>query len=120
MSNPVETPAEHRCRRPGCGGILRSEASIKRGMSRDCDRKVRHALAAAAEAGRFTAEQQAKALAAIRSGDVRELAPGLYGVRSSRDAAQWYASDGHSCTCPAGARTHPRQCWQLLAARVAS
>jgi len=109
---------ETRCLRPGCHGILRSEASIKRGMSRDCDRKVRHALAAEAESGRFTPEQAEKADAAIRSGHVRELAPGLYGARSSRDAGQWYATDGNSCTCPAGSRSHPLRCWQLLAARV--
>ena len=87
-------------------------------MSRDCDRKVRQALAAEAERGGFNAEQQEKALKAIRSGEVKPLARSLYSVPSAKGDGTRYASDGNSCTCPDGARTHPRGCWHRLAARV--
>jgi hypothetical protein len=87
-------------------------------MSEACDRKVRQAVAAEAEAGGFSADQQAKALAAVRSGEVTVIAPGLYAVRSSKGDGTEYATDGNSCSCPAGARSHPRRCWHLLVARV--
>jgi hypothetical protein len=112
-----ETCETARCQRLGCRGILRSPESIARGMSAACDRKVRQAEAAAAERGTFNAEQQAKADAAIRSGEVKVEAPGLYSVPSSRGDGSRYASDGISCCCPAGA--HDRQCWHLLAATTA-
>jgi hypothetical protein len=118
MSNAAETPAaEHRCLRPGCKGILRSAESVARGMSKLCDRKVRQAQAIAAQAG-YSADQRAKAAAAIRSGLVTVEGPGLYGVPSSKDDGTRYASDGASCCCPAGARTHPRRCWHRLVAVV--
>jgi len=105
---------KHHCQRPGCKGILRSEASRARGMSTLCDRKVRQAEAKAAERGTFNAEQQAKADAAIRSGQVKAEGQGLYSVPSSKSDGSRYASDGTSCCCPAG--MHDRQCWHLLAA----
>jgi hypothetical protein len=107
------------CKRPGCKGILRTEESIARGMSRACDRKVRQAEACAAERGTFDARQQALADAAIRSGQVRAEDHGLYSVPSSKNDGSRYASDGISCCCPAGDRRHPRQCWHLLAATAA-
>ena len=100
------------CKRPGCKGVLRTPASIARGMSRNCDRKVRQAEAVAAKAGAYTADQQAKAAAAIRSGEVAAEGPGLYSVPSSKGDGTRYATDGRSCTCPAGARD--RRCWHLL------
>ena len=109
------TPA--RCKRPGCCGLLRSEASIARGMSTLCDRKVRQAEAKAAERGTFDARQQALADAAIRSGQVKVEEHGLYSVPSSKNDGSRYASDGITCCCPAGA--HDRQCWHLLAATTA-
>jgi len=102
------------CKRPGCKGVLRAEESIARGMSKACDRKVRQAEAKAAERGTFNAEQQAKAGAAIRAGEVKAEAHGLYSVPSSKGDGSRYASDGISCCCPAG--MHDRQCWHLLAA----
>lgn len=110
----MTTTDQHRCKRPGCKGILRTAESIARGMSLVCDRKVRQAEAAAAERGTFNAEQQAKAAAAIRAGEVKVEAHGLYSVPSSKGDGSRYASDGISCCCPAGA--HDRQCWHLLAA----
>lgn len=114
MTSTTAPATEHRCRRPGCKGILRTPESIARGMSLLCDRKVRQAEAAAAERGTFNAEQQAKAAAAIRAGEVKVEAHGLYSVPSSKGDGSRYASDGISCCCPAGA--HDRQCWHLLAA----
>lgn len=113
----TETSHEARCQRPGCRGILRCQESIARGTSKACDRKVkaeRAELIARAKEG-FTADQVAKAEAAIANGDVTEKAPGLYLVKSSR-SAELHASDGLSCVCPAGA--HDRRCWHLLAARI--
>jgi hypothetical protein len=103
--------AQVRCRRPGCKGILRTEESIARGMSKACDRKVRQAEAIAAKAG-YSADQQAKAAAAIRSGEVTVEGPGLYGVPSSKNDGTRYATDGRSCVCAAGAKD--RRCWHLL------
>lgn len=113
----TETSQQARCQRPGCKGVLRSPESIARGTSKACDRKVRAEkaeLIARAKEG-FTADQVAKAEAAIANGDVTEEAPGLYAVKSSRSAEK-YRSDGLSCVCPAGA--HDRRCWHLLAAKI--
>jgi hypothetical protein len=118
MTSTTAPATQHRCQRPGCHGLLRSEASIARGMSVLCDRKVRQAVAAETEAGGFSADQQAKALAAIRSGEATVIAQGLYAVRSSKGDGTEYATDGSSCSCPAGARSHPYRCWHLLVARV--
>jgi hypothetical protein len=84
-------------------------------MSRDCDRKVRQAEAIAAKAG-YSADQQARAAAAIRSGEVTVESPGLYGVPSSKNDGTRYAADGASCVCPAG--MNDRRCWHLLVAIV--
>lgn len=108
------TTDQHRCQRPGCTGILHSAASIARGMSVACDRKVRQAEAAAAERGTFDARQRALADAAVRAGEVKVEAHGLYSVPSAKGDGSRYASDGISCCCPAG--MHDRQCWHLLAA----
>ena len=103
------------CKRPGCKGVLRTAESIARGMSKACDRKVRQAEAVAAQAG-YSADQQAKAAAAIRSGEVAVEGPGLYSVPSSKGDGTRYATDGRSCTCPAGVKD--RRCWHLLVAAV--
>lgn len=118
MNGTEGTTGPRHCQRPGCTGILRNEESIARGTSKACDKIIRQAGAAEAGAGGFTADQQAKALAAIRSGEVRAEAPGLYSVLSSKGDGTRYATDGNSCVCPAGARQHPRRCWHLLVARV--
>jgi hypothetical protein len=112
----TENAQRAECKRPGCKGILRTGESIARGMSKACDRKVRQAEAIAAAAGGYSADQQAKAAAAIRSGLVTIEAPGLYGIPSSKNDGTRYASDGASCCCPAGARD--RRCWHLLVAIV--
>ena len=118
MTSITAPATQHRCQRPGCSGLLRSPASVARGMSVLCDRKVRQSVAAAAEKGGFSDDQKAKALAAIRSGEVTVIAPGLYAVRSSKGDGTEYATDGNSCSCPAGARSKPYRCWHLLVARV--
>lgn len=118
MTSTTAPATQHRCQRPGCKGILRTPESIARGMSVACDRKVRQTVAAAAENGGFSEDQQAKALGAIRSGEVMVIAHGLYAVGSSKGDGTEYATDGNSCSCPAGARSHPRRCWHLLVARV--
>ena len=117
MSNTAAAIHAH-CKRPGCKGILRTAESVARGMSRACDRKVRQAEAIAAKAG-YSADQQAKAAAAVRSGEVTVEGPGLYGVPSSKNDGTRYATDGHSCVCAAGAsRSRPRRCWHRLVAVV--
>jgi hypothetical protein len=108
-TNTTETA---QCKRPGCKGILRSAESVARGMSKACDRKIRQAEALAAKAGAYSADQQAKAAAAIRSGEVTVEGPGLYGVPSSKNDGTRYATDGHSCVCAAGMKD--RRCWHLL------
>lgn len=113
------TTSQHHCQRPGCHGILRSPESIKRGTSEACDRRLRQAVAAAGEAGGFNEEQQAKALAAIRSGEVQAEDRGPCSVPSSRTEER-YATDGVSCTCPAGAKRHPYRCWHLIVPIVIS
>lgn len=114
MTPTTALATEHRCQRPGCKGILRSQASIARGTSEACERKIRQAEAIAAERGTFSAKQQAMAAAAVRAGEVKVEAHGLYSVPSSKGDGSRYASDGISCCCPAG--MHDRQCWHLLAA----
>ena len=110
--------AQAHCRRPGCKGILRNAESVARGTSKACEKKVREAEALAAKSGDFTADQHAKAAAAVRSGKVTVIALGLYAVRSSKGDGTEYACDGRSCTCPAGARTRTVRCWHLLVAQV--
>lgn len=117
MTTTTETSHEARCLRPGCGRKLTSAKSVAAKLGPVCLRKVRAEqaeLIARAKEG-FTADQVAKAEAAIANGDVTEKAPGLYLVKSSR-SAELHASDGLSCVCPAGA--HDRHCWHLLAARI--
>lgn len=113
--NSTETSQQAHCQRPGCKGILRSPESIARGMSVLCDRKVRQAEALVAAAG-FKPEQVEKAHAAIRSGQVKVEDEGLLTVPSSKNDGSRYATDGASCTCPAGA--HDRRCWHLAVAIV--
>lgn len=118
--NSTDASHQARCQRPGCRGILRNAESIARGTSKACDLKVRAekaGLIARAKEG-FTADQVAKAEAAIRDGKVTAKGNGLYVVESSKDDGTLYATDGISCVCPAGARTHSRRCWHLLAPRI--
>lgn len=113
----TDTSHEARCLRPGCGRKLTSAKSVAAKLGPVCLKKVRAEqaeLIARAKEG-FTADQVAKAEAAIANGDVTEEAPGLYAVKSSRGHDR-YRSDGLSCVCPAGA--HDRRCWHLLAARI--
>ena len=116
MSNATETPASHtaRCLRPGCGRKLRAASSIAAGYGRVCARKIRAAAIAEAKAD-FTAKQVAKADELIRDGGIIQQAPGLYVVVSG-DGDRTYATDGHSCTCDAGA--HDVRCYHLLGARI--
>jgi hypothetical protein len=106
----------HRCLRPGCGRILRSAKSVALGYGPKCAAKIR--AAAIEEARRdFTDEQQAKATELIRDGGIVAQAAGLYEAVSSK-GTETYATDGHSCTCPAGAKD--RRCYHELAARILS
>lgn len=105
---------EHRCLRPGCGRVLRSAKSVALGYGPKCAAKIRKAALAEARAD-FTAEQQAKADELIRDGGIVVLAPGLYEAVSSKGDAT-YATDGHSCSCPAGAKD--RRCYHVLGARI--
>jgi hypothetical protein len=117
MMTGTENAERIECKRPGCKGTLRAPASVARGMSLLCDRKVRQAQAKAAERGTFNDKQRAQADAAIRAGEVKAEDHGFYSVPSSKRDGSRYASDGISCCCPAGA--HDRQCWHLLAATTA-
>jgi hypothetical protein len=117
MSNAAstQTPAtEHRCLRPGCGRKLTSAKSVAAGYGPVCLRKIRQAQLDEARAD-FTPEQAAKADELIRDGGIIAQAPGLFEAVSSKGDGL-YATDGRSCTCPAGAKD--RRCYHLLAARV--
>jgi hypothetical protein len=115
MSNATEIPAaEHRCLAPRCGRRLTSPASIARGYGPRCMRKIRQAALDEARAG-FTAEQQAKADELIRDGGIVPADTGLFVAMSSK-GTDTYATDGHSCTCPAGVRD--RRCYHRLAATI--
>jgi hypothetical protein len=110
MSNAAITaPAEHHCLR--CGRKLTATVGP---YGRTCARKVREAAIAEAKAG-FTEAQQDKAGELIRDGGIIAQAPGLFVAVSSKGDAT-YATDGHSCTCPAGAKD--RRCYHELAARI--
>jgi hypothetical protein len=119
MTSTTTHSQQHHCQRPGCKGILTAPASIARGMSERCDRRVRQAEAIVEKSGAFKPEQLDKARQAIRSGLVTVEGPGLYGIPSSKNDGSRYCSDGTSCVCPAGARTHPRHCWHLIIPIVA-
>jgi hypothetical protein len=110
----TDTSQQHRCQRPGCKGILRSEESRARGMSVLCERRVRQAEAIVENSGAFKPEQLDKARAAIRSGEVRMVEPGLYSVPSSKNDGSDYGTAASGCPCPAGA--HDRKCWHLAVA----
>jgi hypothetical protein len=111
---PQTTCDTHRCLRPGCGRVLKSAKSIALGYGPVCAAKIR--AAAIEEARRdFTPEQAAKADELIRDGGIVAQAAGLFEAVSSK-GTDTYATDGHSCTCPAGAKD--RRCYHLLAARV--
>jgi hypothetical protein len=111
MSNATETPAgQARCLR--CGRKLRAST----GYGPKCAAKIRKAQLDEARAD-FTPDQQAKADELIRDGGIVAQAPGLYEAVSSKGTDR-YATDGASCTCPAGAKD--RCCYHQLAARVLS
>lgn len=117
MSNATQTPAtEARCLRPGCGRKLTSEASKRAGFGPVCLRKIRAAALTEARAD-FSPAQRAAADELIRDGGIVETAPGLFEAISSKGDMH-YATDGHSCTCFAGAAD--RLCYHQLAARVLS
>jgi hypothetical protein len=99
-----------RCLR--CGRKLTAST----GYGPKCAAKIRQAAITEAREG-FTDAQQAKADELIRDGGIAEQAPGLFEAISSKGDAR-YATDGHSCTCAAGAKD--RRCYHLLAARVLS
>jgi hypothetical protein len=115
MSNATETAAtQHRCLRPGCGRVLKSAKSVALGYGPVCAAKIRAAALAEARAD-FTAEQADKAAELIRDGGIVTEGPGLYAAVSSK-GTDTYATDGHSCTCPSGAKD--RRCYHTLAARI--
>jgi hypothetical protein len=113
----TDTAKQVHCQRPGCRGLLRNPESIARGTSKACDKAIQAQRAELAERAKegFKPEQVAKAEAAVADGEVSRIAPGLYAIKSSRSAER-HATDGLSCSCPAGA--HDRRCWHLLAARL--
>lgn len=103
-----------RCLRPGCGRKLTSAASVALGYGPRCMRKIRKAQLDEARAG-FTPDQQARADELIRDGGIVARDAGLFLAVSSKGDCT-YATDGHSCTCPAGAKD--RRCYHQLAAQV--
>jgi hypothetical protein len=105
----TEKATETRCLR--CGRKL---TATKGAYGPKCAAKIRQAQLDEARAD-FTAEQAAKADELIRDGGIIALAPGLFEAVSSKGDAT-YATDGHSCSCPAGAKD--RKCYHELAARV--
>lgn len=108
-ANLAPAATERRCHR--CGRKL---TATKGAYGPKCAAKIRQAQLAEARDG-FTDAQQAKADELIKDGGIILLDTGLYEAVSSKgDAA--YATDGHSCSCPAGARD--RRCYHELAARV--
>jgi len=109
----TSTTDQHHCKRPGCTGILRSAESIERGTSKRCAKLLADRIEEATQG--FKPEQVAKAEALVRSGGIKAHGHGLYVARSSRGDVT-YATDGLSCSCPAGA--HDRRCYHVLAARM--
>ena len=109
MTTTNTTPAaETRCLR--CGRKLKNGGAY----GPKCAAKIRQAALAEARA-EFTEAQQVKADELIRDGGIVAQAPGLFEAVSSK-GDDLYATDGRSCTCPAGAKD--RRCYHLLAARV--
>jgi hypothetical protein len=109
MSNAtVPAATETRCLR--CGRKLTAST----GYGPKCAAKIRKAALDEARAD-FTAEQADKAAELIRDGGIVAEGPGLYAAVSSK-GTDTYATDGHSCTCPAGAKD--RRCYHTLAARI--
>ena len=101
---------EARCLR--CGRKL--TASAAKGYGPTCARKIRAAAIDAAKAD-YSDAQQAKAEELIADGAIVQMAPGLFEVVSS-NGTDHYATDGASCSCPAGAKD--RRCYHRLAATV--
>ncbi len=117
MTGTENTPnvtGTRRCLGPCGGRVLKSAKSVALGYGPVCLRKIREAALAEARAD-FTPEQQVKADELIRDGGIVAQAPGLFEAVSSK-GSDLYCTDGHSCTCPAGAKD--RRCYHLLAARV--
>lgn len=109
MSTATETPAAHQARCLRCGRKIKAGS-----YGRVCAAKIRQAQLDEARSA-FTDSQQAKADELIKDGGIILLDSGLYEAVSSRGDAT-YATDGHSCSCRAGAGD--RRCYHLLAARV--
>jgi hypothetical protein len=107
--NGTITATQTRCLR--CGRKL---TATKGAYGPKCAAKIRQAALAEAREG-FTPEQCDKADELIRDGGIVAQAAGLYAAVSSKGTGT-YATDGHSCTCPAGAKD--RRCYHRLAARV--
>jgi hypothetical protein len=113
----ITASQQHHCQRPGCKGLLRSEESITRKMSKRCARLVAQAEAIVAKTAQFKPAQLAQAMKAIRSGLVTIPEPGLYVVPSSRNDGTTYGTTATSCPCEAGA--HDKRCWHLIIPIVA-
>ena len=109
MSNATETPAAHQARCLRCGRKIKAGS-----YGRVCAAKIRQAQLDEARKD-FTDSQQAKADELIKDGGIVLLDSGLYEAVSSK-GTDTYATDGHSCSCPAGAKD--RKCYHELAARV--
>lgn len=105
----TDTTEQARCLR--CGRKLTATTGP---YGRTCARKVREAAIAEAKSG-YSEAQQAKAAELIADGGIVLMAPGLFEVVASNGTDR-YATDGHSCTCHAGAEG--RRCYHLLAATV--
>jgi hypothetical protein len=108
MASTKTTGQENHCLR--CGRKLTKST----GFGPTCARKIRAAAVEAAKAD-FTEAQAEKAAELIADGGITLQAPGLYVAVSSKGDTT-YATDGHSCTCPAGAKD--RRCYHELAAVI--
>lgn len=110
----METTTAHASHANHCLRCGRKLTATTGPYGRTCARKIREAAIAEAKAD-FTEAQQAKAAELITDGGIVAIAPGLFEVVSSNGTDR-YATDGHGCSCHAGAKD--RRCYHLLAARI--
>lgn len=101
---------DHRCTK--CGRALQSAESIRRGMGKECARKVRTELAKA----EYSASQVASAEELISDGAIVQISARVFRSVSSDGTAYYMTAITGQCNCPAGMRGI--RCYHSLAARI--
>ncbi|WP_374196249.1 DUF6011 domain-containing protein [Streptomyces sp. ISL-10] len=107
---PEPVTEKPRCTK--CGRALRSAQSIRRGMGKECARKVRIALTEA----EYSASQVASAEELISDGAIVQISAKVFRSVSSDGTAFYLTAVSGQCNCPAGLRGI--RCYHSLAARI--